>query len=300
MTSKRFVFLAFALTALMALLMVGFNMSMDEFALHGDATGKERRIWTYNRASKFLLSLNYIPTNFDGILIGSSSSATMLDTRKIKGSKIYNLSMNGANVCEVAPAAINALERGQMKYLIVCLDPYFTKDSMMKTSELSPTLETSALGSLFTVRFYLYKIKNTLFPQSDPYRESWWGHRIIIDDKPPVDTQSRGKKVDYPIDPKAFECLEEVIKVARHKGVSIFGYFHPKPINTYTANKENYAAFRSRMESLFLVEDHIWDFNTPEFAGLTENSASFSDQAHLSKSGAEMVLKEMEKRILEQ
>ncbi|MGE4290645.1 MAG: hypothetical protein AB7E32_00420 [Desulfovibrio sp.] len=298
MTSKRFVFLSFCLTFAVVSLFVCFNLYMNEFGLYGDAHGKQWRIWTYNRASKYLFSLNYIPANFDGILIGSSSSAVMLDTRKIKGARLYNLSMNGANACEVAAAAINALERGKMKYLIVCLDPYFFKDSMMKTSEFSSGLEKSLYGSLFTIRFYLYKLTYMLFPESDPYRESWWGYRMIIGDAPPVvDMERPGAKTEYFIDPKALKCLQEVLCVARKEGVSILAYSHPKPNNEYLANMNAYADFLAKIAALFSPLDQVWSFNTPEFAALTGNATSFSDHVHLSETGAEMVMQEIEKRL---
>lgn len=301
MTFKRFVFLSLLLPACIALLFVGFNVGMNEFGLYGRVQAGERRVWSYERATKYLFSLNYIPKNFSGLLIGSSSSVVMLNTRKIKGARLYNLSMNGANVCEVAPAAINALERGHMRQLVICLDPYFTKDSMMKTSELSKNIKTSAYGSLFNIRFYLYKVLYSMHPETDPYRDSWWGYRLMF--------QSGEHNNDLPrqinnnrsiaIDKNAVACLKNVIDTAHKNNVLVFAYFHPRRRQDAFTSSSAYATFEVQMKALFSSQDRVFDFNTPDFYFLTEDAAAFYDNVHLTEKGADAVLKEIERNLVE-
>jgi len=299
LTSKRFVFLTLSLTALVALVVVGFLAFIDEFGLSDHVQAGQRRVWTYERATKQMFSLNYIPKNFDGILIGSSSSDVMLDTRTLHGAKVYNLSMNGANICEVAPAAINAMDRGHMKHLIICLDPYLTKDSMMKTSELSPNLKKSTYGSLFNIRFYAYKLYYMRHPELDPYRNSWWGQRFLDPAKEqqaaaPLPEQSKQR---IPIDPKALECLAGVIHTAHQKGVRVYAYFHPKRYADLQEDPQAHAEYAARLRALFSEQDVVWDFNAPTYETITKDKAAFQDNAHLSEAGAEAVLKEIEKRM---
>jgi hypothetical protein len=283
--------------------MVGFNVYMDEFGLYGKIGAKERRVWTYNRATKYLFSLKHIPKNFDAILIGSSSAAVAMDTRKIKNHAIYNLSLNGGNVCEVAPAAMNAMNLGKMKALIVCLDPYFTKNSIMKTNELSPMLKQSTLGSLFTIKFYLFKLKHTLFPNDDPYRNSWMGFRMPDAPIPIADEQDHPHKVTpRPIttDPAAIACLEELLTTARNRGVRVLAYFYPKPHDVYAAQTDAYQVYQKQMLTIFNTDDIIWNFNTPEFDSLTKDPTSFYDRGHLSMTGATTVLKTIEQHLSSQ
>lgn len=298
MTSKRFTILVLTLTLALTASIAALNVYMDEFGIYGNAKGKNIRIWTYNRATKYLLSLNYIPANFDGILIGSSSSAVAMDTRKIKNHAIYNLSINGGNICEVAPAAINAIKSGKMRNVIICLDPYLTKNSMMKTNELSPKLEQSVLGSIFTIKFYFYKLKNTLFPSQDPYRKSWAGHRLPDTPTPPSPGQNTPhKRQQLVVDPKAITCLKGILHLARKHNVHISAYFYPKPYDIFETNAKAYRAYQKIMRSLFSNKDTVWEFNTPQFDTLTKSPASFYDRGHLSTQGGNLVLKEIERRL---
>ena len=279
MTSKRFVLLSLTLTALVVFMGVGFNIYMNEFGLYGEVKAGERRVWTYNRATKYLLSLNYIPKNFDAILIGSSSSATMHDTQQIKSARTYNLSMNGANICEVAPAAINALEKGKMRFLIICLNPYLTKNSMMKTSELSPQLLKSTYGSLFSIRFYAYKLLYTVFPDIDLYRDSWWGYMSTKREstkitKRDIDTfvgSTPRLTTPFPIDPSAINCLENILKTARRKGTTILAYYHPESKKIFDMKKNMYLGYQKEIQKLFTSEDTLLDLNSSKYYYLTED-----------------------------
>lgn len=301
MTSRRFVLLSLLLPACLTLAFVAFNVGMNEFGLYGRVQAGDRRVWSYERATKYLFSLSYIPSNFDGLLIGSSSSVVMLDTRRIKGARIYNLSMNGANVCEVAPAAINALERGHMRHLIICLDPYFTKDSLMKTSELSQNLETSAYGSLFSIRFYMYKALYSLRPETDPYRDSWWGYRLMLPSgERPNDVQRQPRDDNaIVVDDNAVACLKNIIATAHNNGVFVYAYFHPRRRADAFTSSSAYAAFEMRMKALFAPHDRMFDFNAPDFSFLTGDAAAFSDNVHLTGKGADAVLRELERNLAE-
>ena len=305
MTSKRFVILSLALTAFVATLFVGFNISMNEFGLYGNVKAGERRVWTYNRATKYLFSLNYIPKNFDGILIGSSSSAEMLDTRQIKSATTYNLSMNGANICEVAPAALNALEKGKMHFLVICLNPYLTQNSMMKTSELSPHLLTSTYGSLFIVRFYAYKLLYSLFPEIDQYRDSWWGYMFLNRGKSVLTQESIDQSVasapssttPFIVDPNAIQCLNSILETARRKGTTIVPYYHPELKKLFDLDRAMYQDYQKQMQKLFIPGETIIDFNSSKYDYLTEDISLFHDTAHLTKKGGDAVLKVIDEEM---
>ncbi len=302
MTSKRFVLLCIVSTLAACASILAFNFFMDDFGLYRTHQPGERRVWTYNRATKYLFSLKYIPENFDAILIGSSSSAAMVDTRKISDAATYNLSMNGANICEVAPAALNALNRGRMRYLVVCLDPYLTKNSMMKTSELNPQLQRSALGSLFTMKLYLYKLVYTLCPSKDSYRDSWWGYKLL-DGRQAArggDEQANTAATEpesLHIDDKALEYLEKILEAARSRNTTILAYFHPRFKNDGSEQDQAHLEYKARIIRLFKPQETVLDLNGPEFAHLTGNSDFFHDGVHLTAKGGEMVCSIIERMM---
>src|SRR4051794_15647193 len=52
----------------------GFNYFMDPYGLFREVRGRDIPVTVNERTTKYLLGYNYIPTNFDGVLVGSSIS----------------------------------------------------------------------------------------------------------------------------------------------------------------------------------------------------------------------------------
>src|SRR5271168_458303 len=97
-TSKRWLTYVLLIVAAVSVAGVVLNYRINVFGVFGDVSGKTYRSYlNEDREAKYLFSFNYIPTNFDGIMIGSSISGNW-DTRKIQLAKTYNLSIDGANI----------------------------------------------------------------------------------------------------------------------------------------------------------------------------------------------------------
>ncbi|MGE4552368.1 MAG: hypothetical protein AB7D57_04615 [Desulfovibrionaceae bacterium] len=307
MTSRTYVFSCLALAALMVLGGMGGNVALDEFGLHREHPAGSLRVWTYNRATKYLFSLRYIPSNYEAVLIGSSSSAVLPDPGRLGGLRTYNLSMNGANLCEVAPAARSALERGRMRALVVCLDPYLTKNAVMKTSELSPHLVRSTYGSLFTLRFYGYKLYDLLFPERDPYRESWNGSRLPEPGAPDLDAarlealvaeQREAGPPRFDPNPAALDCLRGVLDTAHARGVPVLAYHHPIPRPLYALHRAAYEAYAREVDALFAPGDRVLDMNAPDSGFPADDPGCFHDNVHLSRRGGEVLLGLLDRALL--
>ena len=80
--------------------LVTANYFIDYYGLFRDVEGKKLMPYDNFRLAKYLYSYNYIPVNYDGILIGPSASIN-LDTSKIVNRNVYNLSLDGANISEM-------------------------------------------------------------------------------------------------------------------------------------------------------------------------------------------------------
>jgi len=295
-TSRRFLLLGAGLALALAALLVGFNVLMDEFGLYG-LRQSPIRIWGYERASKFLLAQRYVPEHFEGLLVGSSSADMLMDTRRLEGYAVYNLSITGGNICEVGRIAREALKRGHIRVLVLSLSPYLTKDCRMKTNELEPGLKNAALGSLFTLRFYQSKLRLLAHPEGDSFRDSWYGFQYDI----PLPVEQRGgarerpASADNPVDPEAARNLAELVQEARARGVRVLAFFHPllhpEKNGTYPE------PYLRQMRSLLAGIDQLWDFNDGTFPQLTGDAACFFDGAHLSAKGAGLVLAEIGRRL---
>ena len=170
MTFKKFFYSSVLISICIITAIVLFNVYVNEYGLFGNTKGMSINIWNNERTSKYLLSFNYIPTNFEGILIGPSVSDN-LDTKKISGFKIYNASIDGGNISELKYIVENVIQRGNLKFIIICLSPYITKDHGPKTSDISQQKYWGALGSKEILYRYLYKLFTILGLRYDIYND---------------------------------------------------------------------------------------------------------------------------------
>ena len=60
-SNKKFVFKVFGASLLLILGVVSINVYINEFGLFGNVKGKEYRVHTYEKTTKYLFSYNYIP-----------------------------------------------------------------------------------------------------------------------------------------------------------------------------------------------------------------------------------------------
>lgn len=170
MTSKLYTKISLGILFSFILLIVGVNYLWNPYGLFGNVKGKEIKIIDYEKSSKYLMSFNYIPQNFEGLLVGPSLSAN-LNTKNIKDYKIYNISMNGANISELKMAVDNVIKYGNLKFIIFCLDPYITKDYGMKSSQINVKEYWGTLGSINTL-----KLLNASLSKKKQFEDSSYGY----------------------------------------------------------------------------------------------------------------------------
>src|SRR5438105_1431990 len=89
-------FAAIVLSATGATAAVGY--ALDCYGLFREAQGRKIAVHSNDGTSKYLLSQRYVPANFDGLLVGSSVSASW-DVSAIDG-RVYNASVNGGNISD--------------------------------------------------------------------------------------------------------------------------------------------------------------------------------------------------------
>jgi len=309
LTFKKFV--KYALSAVLSsiLVVVSFNVYINEFGLFGNVKGKPIRIYSDERTIKYLLSFNWIPQNFNAILFGPSLSDIEMDTKKLDGLNVYNLSMNGANISELKYPLENVIKSNKLKVLIICLDPYLTKDSGKKTSAIDPQEYWSTLGSLFTLKYYLKKYLALNNVENDPFRDSWYGfryndidiyenynakeeiearHKLIVDGKYKIKT-----------DPVAIEELSDILALARKHDIKILAYYYPvhkKIFETHQYQVE-IKRYRAQVEELLTSDDVVLDFNTEEFNYIRDDYETYSDVSHLSSVGGNRLIRVIQEYI---
>lgn len=307
MEAKKFLFRVSGISISLITAFVVFNYFQDVFGLFHAANGDELKVYTNERTSKYLFSYNYIPENFEGIIIGPSLSAN-LNTQTINDYRIYNASIMGANISELRYLVNNIVERGKLRFVIICLDPYLTKDHGKKSARIDPKEFYGALGSTNLIKTYLFKIIRDyeLLPGSFPsdVTNGYGFNNFNLElgqgnarQKILEKVRLKSAESTY-IDPVAEKELGETIAYLRQHQIRVIAYFSPVPYQILSINHQNYQAYQQRMKQLFTSEDILLDLNDEQFKAVTSDFNTYIDHGHLSEKGQDFVLGEIRKTLL--
>ncbi|WP_017732438.1 hypothetical protein [Nafulsella turpanensis] len=308
MTAKKFIIRVGIFSTLLIAVIVGINYSLDIYGLFRDTKGRHLNIYADERTSKYLLSFNYIPENFEGIIIGPSLSAN-LNPKYIEEFKIYNASIMGANISELSYLVRNIVENGDLKFVIICLDPYLTKDHGRKTAMIDPKEYYGALGSTSLLKAYILKYIREweLLPEEYPkeyINDYGFNNFNLVLDKGKAremieEEAAKGEEEIY-IDPLALQELKETLRYLRENDIKIIAYFSPLPYQVLSANKDNYREYQEVMASLLTPRDILLDLNDEEYQEITSDYELFIDHGHLSEKGQVFVLNKLRNVLREE
>ncbi len=289
------------------LLVFTLNYTVNIYGLYGDVNGASKKVYYNERKSKLLLSKNYIPANYNTVLIGPSLSDNInVSYFSDKKLSIYNASMMGAKINELDPIVRNSIEKG-CRNIIICLHPYLTDSyKELETKGKDPYLE--AFGSLDLYRAYLLKIipfasLKRMISRDDIDQHGFNNYNSFLrveDVQKKIQEEALLHKDEViTVDEKALASLKTTLQFIKQNKLSCMGYFHPIPKEIYTNNEVNYQKFQRKIRAIF--EEHgvrTIDFNKGEFDYFTGDYANYIDHGHLSVIGQkkmfEMVIDKFE------
>jgi hypothetical protein len=288
----RFVALTLIASFVAAALVAAVNWHLNVYGVFGDAHGSRHTVIANERQTKYLYSFNYIPANFDALLVGSSV-ASNIDTSKIGGLRMYNAALSGGNISEERLIAENALRRGHFRLLLICLNPYLLGTHGRKAGGMSPDDLLGALGSTDLISTYIGALA---------IGRGWAYQRFnaegaqdiaefagpVAGEVPAQGAQVRAHDAAFTIDETAWGELVDLVTLARIGGATVVWMFPPVYLPTYQAQYRGYVDFEARIRALAGAE-LVVNFNDSSFEALTGNSKSFLDGVHLSKGAARTV-----------
>ena len=270
-------------------IVAGTSYEMDIFGLFRDSTGKHLHVQHNERTGKFFLNVRYVPSNFDSLLIGGSSTSNW-PMKELTFGHFYNESIYGSNYVEEKALVEEAMRRRHFRYAICLVNPYqMASHDFHEGSGPPPMLE--ALGSVNVLReeFYLAwgrarHADSTFWPDGGEQMPASTGH------EDPYTTYT------FAYDPVALDALQRTLDELRAAGTRIIflrtGVYEP----IYQRHKAEldrfYAAFPLRKEGEPLV-----DFNAPEYAAFRSDASRWVDPPHLNDASALLAAAELN-RIL--
>jgi len=275
---------------------------MNEYGLFGDARGKSIKIYGNERTAKYLLSLNYIPSNFNGLLIGSSVSDN-IDSKDFVGYRIYNASINGATISELIILVENVLKKGDLKCVIISLYPILTSSNEKRTSRMVFQEYWGSLGSINTLDLYRRKLLIRYGKMHDYFNDHGrYNYNLRIEGRDSMKLiQQKAEQIRKDeaiiIDYKAYKEFDNLLKMLRSKDIKIFAFYHPIPHQYFTLYENSFRVYQKKINALFNSQDILWDFNTNEFIDFRKDYTNYCDAGHLSEKGIEILTKHINVKL---
>ena len=286
------------------------NYLINIFGVFGVAQDKKIQVYHNERVSKYLFSYNYIPDNFNSLLIGPSLSDNIDVSSTPEGIDLYNASIMGANITELSPIVRNCVEKGQIKHVIICLHPYLTKDAGSKGASFDEKTYFGAFGSLNLYQTYALAVirEFNLMPTKFPNNQiAWYGTNHYNDFFRVSDIQERIKEeaemhTNEPIKSNelAMKELGSLVTLLSDAGVNVLGYFHPVPWDIFESNRVSYLQYQNEIQKLLQGKAQIIDFNQTNYESFTKDYSNYIDHGHLSEKGQEQIMNTLIRNLSDQ
>ena len=275
--------------ALAAAAIAAVNAELDIYGLYRPTPGRHLLVYGDTRIAKYLLSVRYVPENFNAILAGASISANW-DVTAIDGLRVYNESLNGGNVVEEKAVMEAALERPGISVAFLLVHPAMTYSHEFHTVRMDSELKRSALGSISLFDAYrdMAKIRIGRIPQVFDYAGTETFSQGTSEMNPFMKKMWSAK--DFAVDPVALQAQRDLIADLRAHRVQIVFIVPPTSEALLMTKGEPLERYMRAMRSEIGAENLWIDLSSPEYEDFRSNPANFSDGVHLTTGGAKLVV----------
>lgn len=275
-------------TVAIAALAAGLNYRLNLYGVFGNPAGKKLVVYDNERTTKYLFSYNYIPANFDAVLVGTSISDNW-DTSHIAGMRVYNASINGGNISEEALLLRNILDRTHPRTVLFVIHPYLTESSGRKSGYMNAQEYWGALGSVQLMRVYWSKFLVSHHARRQEFND-FGQDDFEVHAAPAALQELLNADEAMPVDPNAMKQYRDLMAWARESGAHIVGVIPPVSASLWARQQNLYQAYYAQIIPLFRPDEPIVDFNSREFSSLRNDPANFPDGVHLSHAAAARVV----------
>jgi hypothetical protein len=265
------------------------NVAVDIYGLYRPSRGRRLPVLGDARVAKYLLSMRYVPENFNAMLTGASVSANW-DVTTIEKLRVYNGSLDGGNIVEEKSVIEAALERPGISVVFLLVHPALTYSHEFRTVEMKPSLKLSAFGSssLWAAYKDMANIRLGRIPRTFDYagNETFLNARSEMN----VHMKQMWNAPDFTLDPPALQAYRDLVANLRAHGVQIVFIVPPTSEQLLQTKRAPLERYLQRMRSEIGTGDLWIDFLSPEHEALCRNRANFSDGVHLTSDGARQVV----------
>jgi hypothetical protein len=275
--------------ALAIALAVNFYIAwkLDIFGILRDTHGRVLRTSRHERQAKYLLNFNYVPQNFDALIIGASSSANW-ESARLTGYRFYNESLPKADGSEERILVERALKTGKFKVALVGLDTAIG-DMHELQDGLGQADPHEALGSFYS---YFMMLDIALHPSSIYGAD---GSHTMPESRPPPPKPFQVYD-RIPWDEKAVDDYRALMEELLSRGTRVIYVVYPH----YGMDVDGTMGVRSEYIRRLLArlpKAPVIDFYADDLKDFRSNPDNFMDDMHLNAHGSDLLSDYLNRRM---
>ncbi len=283
--------LTFATIAAVVAISGSIAYAIDPYGLLRNPEGRKLIVWFSDRRAKVLMSRRYVPTNFDGLLLGPSS-CELWNLSTIDGAKMFNECVGGEDAVEARILVNQALARGHFKLAVFLLDITMTSTHEVR-DQMDSTGSSQAIWSIHGIvnelLFVLHQTHVRLKYDNAPNGQMQFFVKTDYS-TPLIDPAS------YQLDPIALKAFQDAVLALRNNGATIVYVVPPLYGPYFQANQTGLQEFIKVLRSK-LPPAPVVDLNESKYDDLRFDRRNFRDRVHTSPAGSSRVATLLEKLI---
>ena len=292
MTARLWIFTTFSTIAAVVGASAAIAYAVDPYGILRDPKGRDLIVYFFELKAKYLVNERYVPANFDGLIIGPSSSANW-DVPSLAGARIYNESIPGGNAAEEQMLVDRALDKGHFKMAVFILEPSMTANHDINEG-VAATKNVEAFGSfhLFAheAAFALHAA-HIKFNKSDSSPNG----KLVLNYAKRIQAAKLGAG-QFNIDREGLNHYRDLIESLQAKGATIVYVAPPVYEPQYKLNEAAYKTYLDTIR-MYLPPGPIINLNGPEYTAFRSNPDNYIDCWHLEPQGASTVAALLEKLV---
>ena len=292
MTGRRWLSMTFGIVIAVFALCFSLAWQFDPYGIWRDPKGRSLSIYFFERKVKLLLNKRYVPTNFDGLILGPSSSSNW-SVASLNGHRMFNESFPGGNAAEEQLLVVQALKTGHFRLALLLLAP-----GMTRFHELHDGIETTGTSeAIASIHLIFYEIAMVLQAHHVYFAkaETAPNGQIIDYYGKHLDTQPLDP-VDYHIDSVDLKQYQYIANSLQNQGAFLVYIVPPYYEPCYRIKKQANDAYVADLQKK-LPAGPLIDFGLPDFAALRNDPDNFYDCAHTTPEGSAKIVALLQKLV---
>jgi hypothetical protein len=284
MTARRWILRTVASILTVVGILAAVAYAIDPYGVLRDPRGRKLPVLFSERRAKFLMNKRYVPTNFEGLIVGTSASSNWA-IPTLAGYQIYNESLSGGNAAEEKLLVDQGLPTATYKLAVFILSPPMTSDHKIQDG-LDAVKPSEAVAS---IHLFVHEAGLTLLAMHRKFSKSeTTPDGQVLFNFPQNFNLVPLDPAYFKIDPIAFQQYRSLAQTLQDRGARIVYVVPPFYEPCYEVNSKNYQAYLEAIRPL-LPPAPIIDFQDPEFNSLRNDPDNFMDCFHVTPRGAAKV-----------